>query len=93
MNYKSKLVAFLACVGTVIPTAAVAQIAPAAPPAKPAIKQSAAAKPKVVCHEEEITGSKFTKRICTTLQVQADRQQQDQEFVKQVQTPGFDNGH
>jgi hypothetical protein len=77
----------------VIPTAAVAQTAPQATATTPTVKQTVAAKPRVVCTEEEVTGSKFTKRICTTVQARAERRQDDQDFLKQAQTPGFDSGH
>jgi hypothetical protein len=71
------------------PDAAGAQVPMAAAPAAPA--PVAAKGPKVnkdglVCHTEEVLGSRIPKRICFTPEQLADRKQQDQETLERLQS-------
>lgn len=43
----------------------------AAPAAQPVAQPAAAAKPKRVCHTEEVTGSHNARRVCVTVGEQA----------------------
>jgi len=104
MLIKGHPLTILACAGMAIPAAAAAQTAPAAPtasaqttpPATPAPAAKRVAKnsgDQIVCTREPIIGSKFTRKVCTTLQSQADRKLQDQQFLNKAQTPGYTNGN
>jgi hypothetical protein len=71
-------------------TPAAAQPTPAAPAAAPA-DQSASAKPKVnrdgmVCHTEEILGSRIPKRVCMTPADAEARAHQDQQNLGRIQS-------
>jgi len=102
MRIKGLLSTALACAGMTISVAAAAQTAPAATSAPAAQTAPAAATPaakkskpadKLICTREPIIGSKFTTKVCTTAQGQADRKLQDQQFLNKAQTPGYSNGN
>jgi len=96
VRISNHLLAAFVCAGMTMSVTAVAQTAaPAAvssPSANPNPAKPAAAE-KRICKESEVVGSRFPKRICLTAQQWAERQQDDQDWIKKAQTSGYTNGN
>lgn len=65
--------------------------APGAAPATPAAANggvttvNTVVKDKLVCHEEQLLGSRLTKKVCATATATAQRKQDDREMVEKWQ--------
>jgi hypothetical protein len=74
------------------PAAAAAASDPASPPAVAATGATTPVKVKrsddVICHSEEVLGTRFPKKVCYTRAEQEDRAQQDHDNLNRMQS-GF----
>lgn len=83
------LLVILAALAAGSPDAATAPSAPSAPP--PAVASKA--KDDVVCKTEEVTGSRFPKKVCYSKAEAAERRQLEQDHLRDNQTGGLIRGH
>jgi invasion protein IalB len=51
-----------------------------------AVTTAVVSKDKLVCHEEQLLGSRLTKKVCATASAVAQRKQEDRQTVEKWQT-------